>query len=124
MDQEVLVSSGQELVRLLDDTKIKPSAAMWIHYADTDTWKLWIVPSGQEIDKREFYRSVAEVISNNRDLLHGIDVSSVELVSASHPAMKGMKNFLHMPGIGSAHLSGNTWNGFFLPEGIAIRVNL
>ncbi len=124
MDQEVLVTSGQELVRLLDTTKARPAAAMWIHYSDTDTWKLWLVPEDRQIEKRDFYRTVAEAISLNRDILHGIDVSSVELVSASHPAMLGMKSFLRMPGIGSAQLSGNTWNGFFLPEGIAIRVNL
>lgn len=124
MDQEILVSSGQALTKLLDETDIKPKAAMWIHYADTNTWRLWIVPQDDKIDKRAFYRMIAEVITKNRDALHGIDVSSTEMIPSDHPAMKGMKGFLHMPGIGSAHMAGNTMNGFFLPEGIAIRVNL
>jgi hypothetical protein len=31
---------------------------------------------------------------------------------------------LQMGGVGSAHLSGNRLNGYFLPEGIVIRLML
>ncbi len=124
MDSELLVDAGQQLVRLLDGTAVKPRAALWVHYADTHTWQLWIVPEDDSIDKRAFYAIVAEVISEHRESLHGLDVSSTKLIPSNHPAMIGMKDLLHMPDIGSAQMAGNMFNGFFLPEGIALRVNL
>lgn len=124
MDTSVLVSEAQELTRLLDNTPVRPRAVMWIHSEDTDTWRLWIVPAAQMTDKRDFYRRVAEVISKNRARFGGLDVGSIEFVTADHPAMRGMGHFLHMDGTGSALFSGNRFNGYYLPEGIVIRMDL
>lgn len=76
------------------------------------------------MDERDFYRQVARTISDNADKLPGLDVGLIEFVRPDHPAMRGMDNFLHMPGIGSASFSGNRFNGYYLPEGIVIRMNL
>lgn len=122
MDQAVLVSQAQALTSYLDETRVKPRAVMWIHYPDTDTWKLWIVPSASVTDKHEFYRVVAETITKNG--LQGLDVGTTEYVDANHPAMKGMGKFLRMTGVGSARFSGNRFNDFYLPDGIVIRMAL
>ncbi|MDR7035259.1 hypothetical protein [Mesorhizobium sp. BE184] len=124
MDQTVLVSQGQALTARLDETKIKPRAVMWVHQPDTDTWRLWICPNKEVDDKREFYRLVAETISKHSHELSGLDVGTTEYVAAGHPAMVGMGRFLKMPGIGSAHFSGNRFNNFYLPDGIVIRMDL
>lgn len=123
MDQTVLVAAAQELTRRLDATKVKPRAVMWVHETETDTWRLWIVPDQAISDKREFYRIVAEAITQN-ETLQGLDVGSTEFVSESHPAIRGMGAFLKMPGIGSASFSGNRFNHFYLPDGIVIRMDL
>ncbi|MEF2552158.1 hypothetical protein VQ042_12410 [Aurantimonas sp. A2-1-M11] len=97
---------------------------MWVHQEDTDTWRLWIVPSSVVADKREFYRIVAETISRHNDEMQGLDVGSTEYVDVSHPGMKGMANFLHLPGLGNARFSGNRFNGFYMPDGIVIRMDI
>jgi hypothetical protein len=124
MDQEILVSSGQALVRLLDETTLKPRAAMWVHNPDNDIWRLWIVPDANVTDKQEFYRIVSDTITKNREKVQGLDISAIEFVRDDHPAMKGMKRFLHMPGLGSAHFANNTVDGFYLPSGIVLRMIL
>ena len=124
MDKALLVSQGQALTARLDETKAKPRAVMWVHHPDTDAWRLWITPDKAISDKREFYRLVAETITKNPTELAGLDVGATEYVTADHPAMKGMGRFLKMPGLGSAHFSGNRFNGFFLPDGIVIRMDL
>ncbi|MFL9827475.1 hypothetical protein [Rhodoplanes sp. SY1] len=121
MDQNVLVSSGQSLVKAMDETGLAPRIAMWVHNSDTDTWKLWIVPPRGLHDKREFYRSVAAIIARNRDTLQSIDASDTEMVPESHPAMKGLGRVIRMPGLGVAHFAGNRFNGFYLPDGIVLR---
>lgn len=122
MDQAFLVSEGQKLVELLDRTAAKPRAAMWVHYPDSDTWKLWIVPDEDVQDKREFYRIVAEAITRNANI--ELDVSATEYVKPDHPAISGMQQVLRMPGIGSAHFTGNTLNGYYLPDGIVLRMDV
>jgi hypothetical protein len=43
------------------------------------------------------------------------------MVVDSHPAMQGMKSFLHAEGLTNIAFSGNLFDGFYLPEGIILR---
>jgi len=123
MDKDLLVNSGHALVRLLDQTRVKPRAAMWVYNPDNDIWRLWIVsPRGTK--EPEFYRNVADAIAKHREILPGLDISSVELVDEEHPAMKGISRLIRMDGLGSAHVSNNRMNGFYLPDGIILRMEL
>lgn len=124
MDQEILVKTGQFLVKALDDSNFVPRIAMWVHSIDTDTWKLWIVPPKGFKDKKAFYRKVSEIISTNRDQLVELDVSDTEMVSDAHPAMLGIGHFIRSPGISTIFFTGNRFNNFYLPDGIIIRSNL
>lgn len=124
MDQDALVNSSQILIQLLDETPIKPRLAMCVNFSDVGIWKLWIVPAKGITDKREFYQIVATTISQHRGDLPGLDVGSTEMISESKPMIKGLSTFVHMPNIGHVNLSGNTFDGVFLPEGILIRSNL
>lgn len=122
MDKGSLVDEGSKLVRFLDESKLKPRAAMWVFNSETDTWKLWIVPASTIRDKREFYLLLSEVISAHRAELPSFDISSVEFKPDSHPAVKGLGAMLRMEGLGSAHLTNNRFNGFLLPDGIVLRM--
>ena len=124
MDQAVLVEQAQHLTERLDATKEQPRAVMWVHQQDTDVWRLWIVPHASITDKREFYRLIAEVITAYQGELAGLDVGAIEYVSDKHPAMVGMGQFLQMDGIGSATFQGNRFNGYYMPDGIVIRMRL
>lgn len=121
MDQAALVNDGLKLVRWLDDTEIKPRAAMWVYNSETDTWRLWIVP-GKKVENMEFYLTLSKIISEHRDEIPSFDVSLAELKSDTHPAVSGVAKLVHMPGLGSAHLSNNMFNGFYLPDGIVLRM--
>ena len=121
MDQAVLVSSGQALVRALDAAGLAPQIAMWVHNSETDTWKLWIVPPDTVTDKHDFYRRVAKAISAHRNVLGDFAASDVEMVPISHPAMQGIGTFMRLEGLGSVHFSGNRFDGFYLPDGIILR---
>lgn len=122
MDKSALVDDGSKLVRWLDKSKLKPRAAMWVYNSETDSWKLWIVPSSSVKDKREFYLELSNIISAHRDEIPSFDISSVEFKADSHPAVKGLSAMLRMEELGSAHLSNNRYNGFSLPDGIVLRM--
>jgi hypothetical protein len=122
MDTNILVKEGQCLVRYLDEGKVRPRGAVWVYSSDSDSWKLWIVPSTAVTDKVEFYRLVAEAITQHRDEMPTLDVGLVELKAADHPAVQGLGQFLHMEGIGAASFSNNRFNGFLLPDGVVLRM--
>jgi hypothetical protein len=122
VDHELLVKQAQELTDHLDQTKVAPKAVMLVISQETGNWRLWIVPADEAVNKQEFYRIVAEMISGND--IPDIDVGSVELATSDNPAMKGMGRMLRMEGIGSAQMSNNTYNGVLLPDGIVIRMVL
>ena len=124
MDQNVLVNSGHALLRALDNAGVPARIAMWVHHTDTDTWKLWIVPHQSIKSKPEFYRRISEIISKDRSMFGGIDASDTEMVADSHPAMQGLGRFMKVPGLSTVAFSGNKFNGFYLPDGIILRVDL
>ncbi|WP_340242029.1 hypothetical protein [Sulfitobacter pontiacus] len=122
MDQKILVKQAQALTESLDGTKLVPKAVMLVISQETGNWRLWIVPSEDKIDKQEFYRIVAETISEKG--ISDIDVGSVEFAKSDNPAMRGMGKMIHAPGIGNAYMSNNTFNGILLPDGFVIRMAL
>lgn len=124
MDTDLLVAAGHAMVTALDQSSVKPKAALWVHAADIDSWKLWLVPNNKTPDKMEFYREVAHTITKNRDKMHGIDISSVEMVPQDSPVIQGMKQFIKMPGLGSAFMSNHTVNGAYIPDGIVLRMDV
>ncbi|KAA5603425.1 hypothetical protein [Blastochloris sulfoviridis] len=124
MDQEILVSGGHALVKAMDDSGLTPRLAMWVHNTDTDTWKLWLAPPPGLTDKHNFYRKLSEIVSKNRNQLSGLESSDTEMISDSHPAVKGLKTFINAPGLSNIAFKGNMFNGFYLPDGIIIRSDL
>jgi hypothetical protein len=124
MDQNALVSSGQALVQSLDAAGLRPRFAMWVHNMDPDKWKLWVVPASSATTKYEFYRQLSRVISTNRTKLGGLDASDVEIVPDSHPVVRGLKSFVRVPELAAVNFPGNSFNGYYLSDGIILRSDL
>ncbi len=122
MDQEILVEQAQVLTQHLDKTKAAPKAVMLVVSEETGNMKLWMVPRKEDINKQEFYRIVAESITNHG--IKGIDVGFVELVKSSNPAMRATGLMMKADGINSLFVSGNVFNGILLPDGVIIRMEL
>lgn len=124
MDQSLLVSSGQKLVKLLDRTPAKPRFAMWVSAADSDHWRLWLVPAKGMNDKRQFYLTVAETLNKNRNILPEFDIGSVEFTPENRPVVEAIRDRLHVPDLDAVDMSGNLLNGVFLSDGILLRSDL
>jgi hypothetical protein len=124
MDPSTLVASGQALIKALDDSGFRPRLAMWVHNPEADTWRLWIVPPSGQSDKRSFYARVSEAISDKRSVFGTMDAADVQMIPDTHPAVRGLANFIKIPDLGNAMFSGNRFNGFYLPDGIILRSDL
>jgi hypothetical protein len=83
-----------------------------------------VVPHVSIKDKREFCRRVSEFISNDRQKFGGIDSGDVELMSEDRPAIRALRRAFKVRGKSDIHISGNMLNGFYLPEGIILLLDL
>jgi hypothetical protein len=84
---------------------------------------LWLVPARGKIDKADFYRRIAQIVSKQRAELGGIDASDTEMILDSHPAIAGLSRFIRAPGLNSINFAGNRFNGYYLPKGIILRAD-
>jgi hypothetical protein len=123
VDQALLVNVGHQLIDLLTSGGTKVRAAAWVYSPETQIWRLWIVPEAQLTDKREFYRRLTEVISANREKFANLDVSDVEFVQESNPAIKALRSLAKIEGKGSLQIASSTLNGIYLPDCIILRMS-
>lgn len=94
---------------------------MWVYNSEADSWRLWVVPAGA-IDKAEFYLILSDVISRHRDEIPGFDISLVEFKTEKHPAVQGLGKMFRLEGTASVSVANNTFDGFYLPDGIVLRM--
>jgi hypothetical protein len=124
MDKEILVKAGHLIVSEMTSAGHTPKAAVWVHATDTDTWKFWIVSPKSLTDKREFYRILSSIVSKHRAELGGVDAADAELISDSHPAIRGMRGTFKVAGGSAIFVKDCVLNGFFVAEAIILEMNL
>ncbi len=122
MDTNILVKEGTALVEVLDEIGIKPIAAMWVHNTEEDTWQFWLVPSAEFNDKLEFFSALARVFAEHREKFDNLEISDVRFRTAKDPAISAVRGVIRLDGLGSTHLNNNRVNGFYLPDGIVLRM--
>jgi hypothetical protein len=108
----------------MDAAHFEPKAAMWIHEDGRDTWRLWIVPPPDVTDLRDFYHRLVSITVPHQDDLSGLDAADVEMVPADHPAIQGLNGFARLSGLGARSMRSNMLNGFYLPDGIILRMDV
>lgn len=118
------MKSGQLLLRLLNENKMAPRAAVWVSNPETGIWRLWIVPNKELKDKHEFYRRTAELISKNRPELGSFEISDIEFAAESHPAMQALKRFARVTGNSVVSIQSSMVDGFYLPDCIVLEMTL
>lgn len=123
MDQETLVNAGKALIQGLENNGVKVRGAMWVRLNETGSWRLWIV-SSKGVDKKEFYRVVANTLPEVEEKYQDFSISDVELKQDNDPVIQALSVFIRADGISSINLSRNMVNGVYTPDGILLRMAL
>jgi hypothetical protein len=122
MDNPALVTASNRLLEYLDKTEMSPRAVLWVSNSDHDSWKLWVVPKKGFTDKQNFYRIVSEQLSKHRDVLGAVDIAMIEMKEENHPAIQGASKAFRVEGNNSIYVSENSYNGFYMPDGVILRL--
>ncbi len=121
MDQYLLVEAGTNLVEALERDGVRLKVAVWVRLAEAEDWRLWLVPAAK-VERRAFYRRVAEVIAAGEAEFYGLSASDTQMIDEHHPAIVGLRANGQMNGRTPARLATTMLNGFYLPEGIVLRI--
>lgn len=123
MDQSLLVRNGHRLLDLLDRSGLPAEVAIWFHDTNIDVWRLWIVPRGPAPDKRDFYLKLSQIVGGADPETVGVDTADVQLMRADHPAIRALSRMFRVTGMSDVPISNNMLDGFFVPEGIILRMD-
>lgn len=121
MDSYLLVEAGQNLVEALERNGVPLKAAVWVRLAETEDWRLWLVPAAK-VERRAFYRRVAEVVAAGEADFHGLSASDTQMIDEDHPAIVALRANGQVNGRPPTRLATTMLNGFYLPEGIVLRI--
>jgi hypothetical protein len=124
MDKGSLVNFGFALAEAMDANDMAPRGLMWVNNTDTQTWKLWVVPPASLTDRREFYRRLATIITSIRDKFPSFDISDIEMMTDKHPVIIGMAKMFRVEGLTDVTVTGVAFDGFYIPDGIVLRLNV
>jgi len=123
VDQSTLVENGHALINLLSEQNMKPRAALWVTSPETGIWRLWIVPNKAAKDKYEFYKQIAELISKNRANFSNLEISDIEYVPDTHPAIAALRRMMKVTGNSVMVMQSSSFNGVFLPDSIILEMD-
>lgn len=118
-----MVNAGKALIQGLENNGVKVRGAMWVRLNETGSWRLWIV-SSKGVDKKEFYRVVANTLPEVEEKYQDFSISDVELKQDNDPVIQALSVFIRADGISSINLSRNMVNGVYTPDGILLRMAL
>ncbi len=124
MQKDQLIEAGHLLVRELDETAVRPRAALWVQRPCDKGWTLQLVPAAGQTCKKEFERAVKAAISRCREKFPDLDQSRIETVAEDDAAIDCLRHFFKIKGLGRACLSNSVAMGRCLPDGILLRIDL
>lgn len=123
MDTTALVKEAHKLIQLMDSSGFSPQGAVLVNSSETGSWRLWIIPPNELVDKKLFYGKISSIIVDNQSEFSAIDAGDVDQILADHPAIGGISQMFKITGFSEIHVSGSTFNGFYIPEMIVLRMS-
>ena len=117
------MKAGKDLLNILDDTKFKVKAALWLYMPEPEEWRLILAcPIVDEEGPKKAYETVQSQLQglNQRDRLSLQDIS---LVSPGDKLIKALKLVFKLDkAISPIRFTRNVINGIFIEDAYIYRL--
>ena len=120
-----LIDAGAALIRKLDESGLRPDAAFWFYFPETQVWKLVVaeVKVGKNGPK-EIYRQIQRILGQMKNELAELSLDDLALSKPDAPLVTLMRNAIPTgSGIQGIRLSNNVVNGTVIDEAYIYRLN-
>jgi hypothetical protein len=120
-----MVRDGAALVRKLDESDWRVSAAFWFYFPDANAWRLLIAsPEVEEKGPREAYTAVQSAMATLAPADRGLSLEDIGVVPSDHPLIKLLRVFITTGrDIARIRFSKNVINGHFIDDALIYRMN-
>ncbi|MDX2156692.1 MAG: hypothetical protein SFW09_09295 [Hyphomicrobiaceae bacterium] len=116
------IEYGRLIVEALDSADVPVSAAFWLLYGDTGTWKLWIATPEAGHDLQAAYVEIAKVLSSSGAPLIDFDLGRIRLVRSDEPMVRSLRKVVKVDGVGKVRFSSNVIDGTYIEDAIIYRL--
>ncbi|SPD75693.1 conserved hypothetical protein [uncultured Desulfobacterium sp.] len=108
-----MIENGKKLIRKLDDSNVRPSAAFWFYRPDIQEWKLVLVfVSVGKNGPKQVYSKIQTIISNFPDELSPLSLNQITLAKPDYSIAKLLRGAIRTgPGISGIWFENSVING-------------
>ena len=120
-----MIDSGAKLIGRLDECSVRPDAAFWFYFPDTQEWKLVLaeVKVGTQGPK-EVYREIQEVLSKFSKDIGDLSLDNIALSKMDAPIVSLLRIAMRTgPGISGIRFKNNVINGTVIEDAYIYRLN-
>lgn len=119
-----MIQSGKDLVKRLDETKLKISSAFWFYLEDSEKWRFILSsPQVTENGPKKVYQQIQKVLEqlgNDKE----IDLKDISVLEETHSLINLIGIAIgKVEGISEIRFSRNTINGHYIDDVLIFRLN-
>lgn len=120
---QLLIEEGEQIIRTMDTTEMKPSAALWFYFKEQNIWRLLIAsPYFNELAAQDRYRRFIE--SFNLTTYQQLKLGDITLFGSNDPFISLFKVAVttNSESISKISFISSTINGVFIDSALIYRI--
>jgi hypothetical protein len=120
---EKLIRSGEDLLKQLDNEKIRVDAALWFYFPEAQKWKLLIsLPDATQNWPKEAYETVQKVLGKMSEN-YSLSLDDVTVVLPESSLIETLTKAINTgPGIHGIRFTNNVINGQLIEDAYIYRL--
>jgi hypothetical protein len=116
------IAAGKRFITLLDEAKLAPSAAFWLHEPEWGKWRLVVVyPETALKGSRQTYLKLHPIFQGHVEDLQPLKFDDITALSPDDPRAKAVSSLVRVEGMGGVRLTSNMVNGVFIDDAYVYR---
>ena len=119
-----LIENGKKVIKVLDNTVVKPTSVFWFYFADLESWRLIISsPYYTEKNSQDCYKDFID--RTNKTKFTRLKISDVTLVPENNDLVNLLKVAVktEADAIDGITFTSNTINGVFIENAYIYRLS-
>jgi hypothetical protein len=119
-----LIDAGAALIRMLDESGLRPDAAFWFYFPDAQAWKLVLAEVRVGTDgPKEVYRRIQRILGKSREQFSALSLDDVTLATPDAQLVNVLRMALRTsPNISGIRFSNNAINGTVIEDAYIYRL--
>lgn len=119
-----LIEAGETLIKILDNGRGKPEAALWFYFSDIEQWKLMMAYEDLSVKgPKKYYKEIQSKLLPGGDDQQGLSLENVVLAGSDATIIRLIRTMIRTgPGISGIRFTNNSINGTVIEDAYIYRI--